>query len=341
MQAEHGGNILMYENVLDFSANINPLGTPKEVIEAAQAAVMISGGYPDPFCRGLTDALAKRLEVPQENIVCGNGAADIIFRLVHALRPEKANLLAPTFSEYEAALRETGCEVSKVFLSEKNGFEVSDEICEQLADGGADMVFICSPNNPTGQLIGEKQLELLARLCRERGITLVSDESFMGLAGGGPSLAEHMSESTAVLCSMTKLYAVAGLRLGYAVFGSGELAEKVRRSGQFWSVSAPAQAAGEAALKLKGFEERTVKYIGREREKLCRALEMKGFMVVRTDANFLLFKAYEGFGKDMLDQGILIRECGNFEGLSNEYYRIAVRTSDENKQFIDTLFNMI
>ncbi len=336
MHQEHGGNVAGYKNITDFSANINPLGTPAEVLRAAERAVLQSSVYPDPFCTRLTRLIAEREGITGSRVVCGNGAADLIYRLVHAVRPKRAAVLAPTFSEYAGALNEVGCEVVRTALSPDNGFDVTDSIAERLTDG-TDMVILCSPNNPTGRMIRAGQLEHIAKLCRKKEITLISDESFMGFVCEPVSIRPFMSERTVILSSFTKLYAIPGLRLGCALFGSDALAGAVRRSGQFWSVSTPAQAAGEAAVQLEGFEKKTAQYVAHEREFLAGTLTGAGFEVFPSDANFLLFRAFDGLAENLLRKGILIRECGSFAGLAPGYFRIAVRTHTENQLLAETL----
>lgn len=340
MTNAHGGNIYAHKVRADFSANINPLGTPKEVTEAAAKACADCAAYPDPFCTRLTAALSAHEGLPTERIVCGNGAADLIYRIVHALRPRRAELTAPAFSEYGAALGEVGCETVRRYLSAAEGFELTDRTAEELGRGqDTDIVFLCSPNNPTGRVIRPERLKRIAENCRERGVTLVIDECFLGFVRNGEEMSakRFMSGNVIVLRAFTKLYAMAGLRLGYALFGSAELAEKVRGSGQYWSVSTPAQAAGEAALRVEGYAERTAEYICAEREYLTEELVKSGFEPFPSDANFVLFRAYRGLAEQLMKEGIMIRDCGNFEGLTDKYFRIAVRTHEENEMLTQAI----
>ena len=336
MIQEHGGNIRFDGELLDFSVNLNPLGMPDSVRKAAAAADWES--YPDPFCTALTEKLACEESVPAENIVCGNGAADIIYRTAHAFKPARAVIFAPTFGEYAKALAEVGCEVREYHLSEERDF-LPDEGFPEMLTPVTDMAVLCSPNNPTGQLIPPGLMGDIAQRCRELGIMLVCDECFLGFAENSRdhSLARHMNENCIILKAFTKLYSMAGLRLGYAVCGSRSIAERLRRSGQYWSVSAPAQAAGLAALDEKEYAAETVGIISREREYLTGELRRLGLRVFPSAANYLLFRGAAGLDDRLLTEGIGIRSCEGYSGLGSGYYRAAVRTHEENIRLIEAI----
>ena len=338
MIQEHGGSFPHEGELLDFSVNLNPLGMPESVKKAVISTCAGWERYPNPLCTELTEKLAERENVPPERIVCGNGAADLIYRAVHAFKPARAVIFAPTFGEYAKALTEVGCVVREHYLSEKNGFLPDESFLETLT-ADVDMAAICSPNNPTGQLMPPNLLEKTARKCRENGILLVCDECFMGFAGKGAehSLARFMNERCIILKAFTKLYCMAGLRLGYAVCGSEETAERLRRSGQYWSVSAPAQAAGIAALDEREYVSRTVEIISREREFLTAELRKLGLKVYPSAANYLLFRGEKGLGERLLARGIGIRCCESYSGLDGGFYRAAVRTREENMRLIKAL----
>ena len=338
MIQQHGGNISRLDNILDFSENINPLGTPESVKTAISEALSSIEHYPDPYCTELRSKLAVCEKMPAENIVCGNGADDLIFRIVHALRPRKALICAPTFSEYRKALEEVGCEICEHILTESSGFTMTDSFIEEL-DANYDICFVCSPNNPTGKLVKPEILKRLADKCHEKNTILVCDECFLGFVQNGAdfSLRRCMNESCMILKAFTKLYAMAGIRLGYAAFGSTDLAQLVQNSGQFWSVSSLAQTAGIAALGEDDYVRRTAGYIARERSFLISEMRDMGVRVFDSSVNFLLFRSIPELCEKMLSMGILIRDCCNFDGLSEGYYRIAVRTHEENTAFLNAL----
>jgi threonine-phosphate decarboxylase len=305
---------------------------PEKVIEAAAACISECTRYPDPECRKLREKLSVHENISAENIVCGNGAADLIFRIVHAFRPEKAVICAPSFSEYRCALEEVKCNITEYMLEASDDFTLNEGILDYLNDD-TDMIFLCTPNNPTGKLISPDLLRKISEKCLEKNITLIMDECFMPFTGASDeySLRSCLNENAIVLKAFTKLYAMPGLRLGYAVCGSVDIAEKIRDSGQFWSVSVPAEAAGIAALEVKGWIEKTVSLITVERDYLVRELRGCGLEVFDSSANFLLFKARDDLSKLLLKKGIMIRKCTDFHGLGKGYFRTAVRTRKENE----------
>ena len=338
MIQQHGGNIGQLSNILDFSANINPLGAPESVKKAVAETVCDIEKYPDPYCTELSDRLGKHERISAENIVCGNGADDLIFRIVHVFRPERALICAPTFSEYSRALSETGCEIQEHILDEEMDFELGESILTNL-DRSLDMCFICTPNNPTGRLIAPEILAKISVKCLENNIILVCDECFMGFVEDSEnySLRQFLNEKCIILKAFTKLFAMAGIRLGYAVCGSSRIAERIQQSGQFWSVSALAQTAGIAALDETEYVNKTVRYITEERRFLAAELAKIGVKVYDGAANFLMFRSRIELAEELLAEGILIRDCANFSGLTEGFYRVAVRTHDENIRLINAV----
>lgn len=336
MKNEHGGDIFEREIVYDFSANLNPLGMPESMKNALQKSISEWEKYPDPFCRSLVKKLSERENFPPENIVCGNGAADVIFRIVQTVKPKKAVVCAPSFSEYSKALIQNECEILHYFLSEKSGFALDEKILEML-DESVQMLILCTPNNPTGRTIDSELLRRICEKCEANDIVFLCDECFIDFTENAAHAEQFMNPNVVVLKAFTKIYAMAGLRLGYALFGDAELAEKVRRNGQFWSVSAPAQTAGEAALDEKNYLEKTLELAKKEREFLTGKLQNFGFKVYPSEANFILFYTKIALDEMLLSEKILIRNCANFDGLEQGYFRIAVRSHEENSALVSAI----
>ena len=338
MKQVHGGYFGDEKQITDFSVNLNPLGMPESVKNAVIAAPESWERYPDPFCTELVKALAEREKIPAERIVCGGGADDLIFRIVHAFRPSKAVIFAPTFGEYARALSENGCSVREHFLHEDMDFLPDETFLDDLT-ADTDMAFICSPNNPTGQIIPARLLEMTAEKCRRNGIILMCDECFLDFAENAEehSIKRFMNENTVILKAFTKIYSMAGLRLGYAVCGSAGLAEKIRKNGQYWSVSAPAQTAGLAALKEREYLRETVKLVSRERGFLTEGLRSAGLTVFPSAVNFLLFKCFEGLDDRLLPKGFFVRNCSDYSGLGGGFYRIAVKAHADNSALIEAI----
>lgn len=334
----HGGDIYSRHIKYDFSANINPLGIPDEVISEVSAALRFCESYPDPRCQRLIHALSEYEWFSSRKIVCGNGAADMIYRIVSALKPRTALLCAPTFSEYEKALTEHDCAIRKHCLKRENGFALTDDFVDDITSG-TDMIFLCSPNNPTGATIKPELMRRISEKCSETGTFLVIDECFLDFVDGGRELSakSFLNDNSAVLKAFTKIFAMPGIRLGYALFGSEETAAKVAETGQSWSVSVLAQAAGIAALKLSGYVEKTLETIGVEREFLSAGLRSLGLEVISSEANFILFRSEIPLDEPLAERGIAVRNCENYDGLENGWYRTAVRLREENELLLAAL----
>lgn len=345
MELVHGGDWAGYRaefgcDALDFSANVSPLGLPAGVAAAITNALLTADRYPDPLCRELRAALAGAEGVPADWILCGNGAADLIFRLALAVRPRRALLPAPTFAEYEAALQTVGCAVQRVFLREENEFAVTEEFIDAVTPE-TDIVFLCQPNNPTGQVTPPALVERLVRRCAECGAVLVVDECFLDFLPDRDAWTAkqllHDAPQLIILKAFTKLYAMAGVRLGYALCGDAALLEKMRGAGQPWAVSSLAQAAGLAALQETAYADAVRALIAEQRPRMAAGLRALGLRVMDGQANYLLFRATPDFGEKLRRRGAVVRSCANYPGLDAAWYRTAVRTAEENTRLLQIM----
>lgn len=366
MWYQHGGDIYSHEIEMDYSANINPFGLPQGVRRALKECIEDStcSLYPDSNCTALRQALEHHHGIPMQHIICGNGAADLIFGLAAALRPAKGLILSPTFSEYEQALKTVGSKVDDVFLDGKKGFtpEVGAMCCrirQAHANGEAyDIAFLCNPNNPTGIPVKKEDVKRLAMECHKADTLLVVDECFCDFmeecddCSVIPAL-EGFS-NLFVLKAFTKLYGMAGLRLGYGLSSNVKLLKALSRVRQPWPVSGLAQKAGEAALQEKAYVRSARELIGRERQWLKGRLEEMNFQVYDSRANYLFFRQLlgaEAIGRSefpegwlyhkLLEKKVLIRSCGNYPGLDSTYYRICVKTRVENEVLIACIQRVI
>ena len=338
-QNPHGGDVYDGEIRLDFSANTNPYGTPQGVLDAMSAVLTRVHQYPDPYCRELVKAVSEFEAVPKDWILCGSGAAELIYSYCEALRPQKAMELAPTFSEYSLALERVGCQVERYPLKKENYFSLTDDFLPVLERSRPDVLFLCNPNNPTGQVIGLPLLEKILNLCDRQGTALFVDECFLDLSDESVSLKSRLGEhpNLFILKAFTKSYGMAGVRLGYCLCADGQLLQKMSHTVQPWNVSTLAQAAGIAALQERAFLQKTRALILVERQWLQSQLEALGFWVCPSRANYLLFHAREDLCERLREQGIAIRSCHNYHGLGVGWYRIAVRLHEENERLIQAI----
>ena len=343
MQHTHGGDWAAFleeygTEPLDFSASVSPLGVPEGVQAAIRRAAAASDRYPDPECRALRAAIAAREELPREWVLCGNGASELIWRAVCALRPGRALVTAPCFGEYEAALEAVGCAISR--FPPAASFELTERILDEIVPG-LELLILCNPNNPTGLTIGPPLLRAIIRRCEEAGTRLLLDECFIdfldepalhtakAMLGSFPSLL--------ILRAFTKLCGMAGLRLGYALCADADCLGAMRRAGPPWSVSLLAQKAGLAALEERDHIERVRALVRAQRPRLQKELRALGLKVIPGEANFLLFQSAAPLCDPLRARGILIRSCADFHGLDGSWYRTAVRTGPENERLIAAL----
>ncbi len=333
-QYRHGGEIYDKKVTLDFSVNTNPLGLPEGVRTALITNTDSFSLYPDNKYTELKTALADYEKLDRDFIICGNGASDLIFRLCYAIKPKKAMVTAPAFSEYEKALREVDSSVVYYSLKEEEDFQVTGQLLNQL-DKTLDLLFLCCPNNPTGSLINQELLKEIVEQCHNNDIFLVMDECFMDFTDEGDkySLKRYLIDNDRIfiLKAFTKFYAMAGIRLGYGLCGNRDLLKRISGIGPAWNVSVPAQIAGVNALKEISYRLESRELIKRERNYLYGGLCALGLKVFAPSANYIFFKGAQSLYEELLAKGILIRQCDNYVGLNKEFYRVAVKNHNENE----------
>ena len=336
---EHGGNVYTGAPVLiDFSANLNPLGMPEAVKRALTEDPSRFEKYPDPSCSDLRRAIAAYHGLDAKDILPGNGADDMIYRLCTVLRPKKVLLTAPSFSEYAKAAVTAGAELKYHTLSEENGFSLTDAFLQDITED-VDLVWLCSPNNPTGRTVSPALLRLAADRCRTVGARLVIDECFLCFTDQVSATA-WLSEYSclSVLDAFTKRFAMAGLRLGYLMSRDHGLLARLRDGGPCWNVSGPAQACGVAALEnTEGYIREARSIIARESPWLQEQLTALGMKVYPAEANYIFFRSPVPLWNGLREKGLLIRSCDNYPGLREGYYRICVHTHVKNEVLIEAL----
>lgn len=352
-QFEHGGTIfavarelgLQPEDLLDFSASINPLGPPPGVRQAVIAAIGQSVHYPDSGCTELRAALADRHGLTPAQVVVANGSTELIHLLPRLERfgRKRALLVAPTFSEYSHALQLAGWRYDYLYLSPADGFSLHLPRLKETLSTGYDLLYLCNPGNPTGRLYTRGEIVKLLSLCRGAGTFCVLDEAFMDFCEeetAVPFLAD--GDQFIILRSMTKFYGFPGLRLGYAL-GPVETIAGLEWVRPPWSVANLAQAAGVAALADREHEKRTRELVSAERQRLQEGLSRIGGLTVYPGAaNYLLVEITTAITatelrERLLAQRILIRDCGNFAGLSDRFFRVAVRGGRENERLLHSI----
>ncbi len=350
----HGGDIFgaarnrggSVGDIYDFSASINPLGPPPAALAAIKDSLGLIQHYPDPRCGDLRRALSVYLGVPEENMLPGNGASELIYLLARVIGCRKVVVPQPTFIEYAEAVTAAGGTVTEVPMREEGGFALPVvSLIRELKK--ADAIFICNPNNPTGRVEKNALLRPIVEEATLAGKTVVVDEAFMDFVTDARQctvlpLLEN-NPGLVVLYSLTKFFAVPGLRLGVAV-ASAPIIKKLETLKDPWSVNILAQVAGTAALSDREYMEQTRQLVQEEREFLCRSISLiPGLSAFKAEANYLLVKITRGDVKSTAlaaqtaKNGVLVRDCSTFSGLDHRYIRVAVRSRRENIVLLEAL----
>jgi threonine-phosphate decarboxylase len=357
MTAQHGGDVTgiarafgrAAETLLDFSANVNPFGPPPGVVDVLRNAATnprILTAYPDPHARGLTDAIAEREQIGTERIIVGNGGAAILDAAVRALRVRRCVLPVPAFSEYARALAAASVAVTTFPLEPETGFALDPErLVRCVRSGGAELCIFANPHNPSGALLERDRMLALVRALSEAGCTSIVDEAFIDYVPE-ESIAREVGadEPVVVLRSLTKFYAIPGLRVGYA-FASRALAAPIRSAFPSWPVGTLEQDAAVAALGDEPYAERTRISNADERARFTRVLERCGARVFPAAANFLLSDVRalspdtERLRESLIrEHGCIVRTFPDDPVLrENGLIRLAVRAGSENALLVRAL----
>jgi len=347
----HGGQVLRLareldrplDEIFDFSASINPLGPPEAALSAARQALDAIQHYPESDAASLAAALAAHHRLPEKHLLVGNGSTELLYLLPRLLQPRRALLLTPAFSEYRRALQQVGAGISDFPLDPKNGFAFSpQQVIDAALAADTDLVLVANPGNPSGAGIDPQQLlevaEGLDGRCR-----LVVDEAFIDFRPQRSLLAAVPEQrNLLVLRSLTKFYAIPGLRVGFLA-GPEVTMALLRRNAPPWSLNTPAIAAAKACLADDSYQATTLRQIPLWSRELAEGLGKLGLQVFAGEANYLLACLPLGsmtapqLARQLRPQGILIRDCSNFPPLDEHYIRVAVRTPEENRRLLQAL----
>jgi threonine-phosphate decarboxylase len=338
----HHGGADPSSTLVDFSVNTNPFGAPPAVLEAYHRAVATIGAYPEPYAAALTAAIADHLGVAPANVLAGNGATQLFYLIARVLRPLRPLIVIPTFSEIANSLLTMAVAPSPVRLRPERRFQFDlDDIVSALS-AGADALYLGRPNSPTGSTIDLGMVSAIARRCAELRCWFVIDEAFIDFADDPVSAAALVKELEWIIVvrSMTKLYGIPGLRLGYLLARAG-VAVELARALEPWSVSGPAAAVGIACLAQPESWRAAIRDVIRgERAFLAQQLAaLPGFSVYPSAANFLMFETRTGgpcgFVSHMQARGIAVRDLAALPGAGPGFYRVAVRSRPDNLRLLE------
>jgi threonine-phosphate decarboxylase len=351
---EHGGDIVGMArrlgvtagDLLDFSASINPLGISPAVLNAARAALSMAVHYPEIDAASLVEAISRFHDIPQEHFLPGAGSTPLLYLLPRVLRPRRALLVTPCFGEYARGLALAGVPFDTYPLSAADSFRLDPDRLLGTMDHRCDLVVLANPGNPTGIAMPPKAIEEIARGLSERGAVAV-DEAFIDFC-------PHLSvidqvpryDNLFVFRSLTKFYAIPGLRAGYLA-GSAAMISRLSAASEPWTLSTPALEGAKAALAAEAFRRETLTIIPVLRHHLAMGLQDLGLTVFPSQANYLLVRLGESgrtafsLAEALLSHHILIRECSGFPPLDERFMRVAVRTAEENERLLSVLRDIL
>ncbi len=352
-QCVHGADVLeaaeeaglKCEDIVDFSSNVNPLGPSEKVIEAIKGSFGQIQNYPDSCSSALREAIANHyLGISKDCVIVGNGSTELIYMFAETFLQKGDEVLipAPSFGEYEKAASKTGAKVKYVPLNKS--FRVEPASFARGMSAKTKIIYFCNPNNPTSILESVEKLEEITQQALDQNVLVLLDEDFLEFVGGNEKLSMigriGNFPNLFVLRSFTKIFGLAGLRIGYGI-ASEEIISILSSSKMPWNVNCLGQAAAIAALSDKDHLNKTFLLIKRERVFMLQRLSgIKGFKIYSPDANFIFIDVRDsGFTaaqlkQKMLKLGILIRDCSAFAGLDEYYIRVAIKTRWENERLL-------
>lgn len=346
---DHGGEIfrsarelnLAAGEIVDFSASINPLGMPAGVRRAAVEAIAEAVHYPEADAASLLASLAAHHRLPAECLLTGNGSTELLYLLPRVLRPRRALVVTPAFSEYERSLQQAGAVIERFPLEPEDGFRFDPRALLSRVGPGIDLVLLANPGNPSGAGLLPEAVAEVAHAMRGRAVLAV-DEAFIDFCPHLSVLDQVPAHPNLyVFRSLTKFYAIPGLRAGYLAGPSAGISALAAACPP-WSLSVPALAAARACLAEEEFRHRTLQLVPALRQEMAAALTRLGLTVFPSEANYLLCRLPEGGSAAALapalrQRGLLVRDCSGFHPLDGRYLRVAVRSAEENARLLEEL----
>ena len=327
------------EDVIDFSVNINPLGVPFRLKEKLKKSIENLERYPEIDGKSGIDLLSNKLDIDTENIILGNGATELIYLFARTFKPEKVMIVEPTFTEYERAFSLNGSKIHHFKTNEEDNFKIYIEsLIEELETTHPEVLILCNPNNPTGTFTQKEDFYPLLKILKDKNIKLFIDESFIDFTDKESYVSLLEECSIFLLRSMTKIYAIPGLRLGFGI-ASKTIIKELNKNKEPWTINSLALDSIEVLLEDKFYKDQTNMWYSNEKERLKQGLkQIESIKVYESEANFFLCRLNKSDSSSLRDylinRGIYIRTCEDFYGLDNSFVRLSVRTREENARLV-------
>lgn len=352
---EHGGDIyteglLKGRELIDFSSNINPLGVPKSFINKMEEGVKALTRYPDIEYRELKKAICSYIQrsfINEENIVLGNGAAEVIDLAIGSYK--QVMIIVPSFGEYEKSAAKAGVKIEYSYLKDDMTINYEDVLLK-VRELNIEALIIANPNNPNGAIIDKEKFKTIMESCSERDITIIIDEAFIEFTGSsGNSFIDELEvyNNIFIIRALTKFFALPGIRFGYGVSKNMKLINCIKQKQNPWNINCFAETAAKYVLKDKPYIMESLSWIREELPYLLRELEEVDIIekVYESKCNFILCKLKDISCQELYDycigRGIAIRKSSNFKGLDDSFVRFAVKDRDNNNRLLEVLKTMI
>lgn len=337
------------EDIISFSANVNPLGISYKLREELPTRIDAISTYPDREYTALRKAISNYIHTDYENILVGNGSTELISLVIQLMKPEKALIIGPTYSEYEHEI-ELGGGRSRYFrLRETNDFILQEEALFDALTADTDLLVICNPNNPTSSQITRKTMRNILDHCKEKGIFVMVDETYVEFSENSDEITSipltEYYNNIIILRGISKFFAAPGLRLGYAVCGNRKLLKEMDSFKNPWTINSLAAIAGEIMFQDEAYIQDTIRLISSERERICGILDKHSSVkYYKPHANFILLHiekeniTSEELFEAAIRRGLMIRDCSSFPFLDNKYIRFCFMNPKDNDALLDVLF---
>jgi threonine-phosphate decarboxylase len=357
----HGGNVwrtsekfkIPLNQVIDFSVPINPLGIPKKALKSIRQHISLIKNYPDPDHEWLIETLSNYVGVESNNIIVGNGSTELIYLFTEVFVESgyDAVIPIPTFGEYKIATMRVSGKPLLLRCDPAKNFRLNFKKLEKAISKKTRMIFFCNPNSPTGILYERDDVLRIVKLAAEKNVLVFLDEDYIDFVDDDKrySMADYVTryDNLFVLRSLTKFFALAGLRIGFGI-ASPDVVRTLKRAKMPWSVNSLAMFAAAEAVKDDDFVKRSRLLISRSKRHMQKMLqEIPWLRVYPSDTNFFLVEITKGpltstQLKNRLDtKGLLIRDCSDFDGLNNRFFRVSVKKPEENKKLIEHLKSFV
>jgi threonine-phosphate decarboxylase len=353
----HGGNVwkvskkhkIPVNQIIDFSISTNPLGAPEKAVESIRQHLNLIHHYPDPNHKWLLEALAESVGVAPSNVVVGNGSTELIYLFNEVFLEDgyEAVIPVPTFNEYKAAIERIGGNIVFIECDSAKNFKLDLKALENAITKKTRIVFLCNPNSPTGWLYEKAELLRIIEFAAEKNVLVFVDEDYTDFVDDDKryTMAEYVNEynNLFVLRSLTKFFGLAGARIGFGI-GSPELVDVLKRVIMPWSVNSLAMFAAAEAVKDTDFIKKSRRLISDSKRQLLEMLKTVPWLkVYPSETNFLLIEIIREdltstrLAEELAKKGLLIRDCKDFDGLNNKFFRVAVRRPEENRKLVEQI----